>query len=493
MPRTCFICTATNLRYRKPVCKSLRHPNVSDTRYIVMRQGTASHRRRKVALVSLGCPKNTVDAEVLLGNLKDFEIVEKMEKADAVIINTCGFIEDAKRESLGYIMQALDWKKKQRKGVVVTGCLAQRYANELAEEIPQLDAVVGFANYANIANTLHQILDEPTKSQVLVGEATVPFQAEYFRHPLTPKHTSYLKIAEGCNHNCAFCSIPSFRGRFRSKPFQSVLEEANMLVNRGVRELSLIAEDTNQYGMDFGNHDQRRLADLLYELAEIPKLKWIRLLYCYPSYFSPALIRAIADIPKVVKYIDIPLQHASDNVLKRMNRPSRSYTRQLLYQLKENIPGLCLRSTFICGFPGETEEDHRELVEWIKEFAFARAGFFTYSLEENTSAYHLDGHVSEQVKQARKDELVSLQQSIQESFATKWIGKKIDVMIDKVEKGYSKGRAYFDAPEIDGVVYVLQQNLVPGNIYQIEILGSHGWDLYGNVEDDKIAKETLQT
>ncbi|GJQ13811.1 hypothetical protein GpartN1_g5602.t1 [Galdieria partita] len=436
---------------------------------------------RKVALVSLGCPKNTVDAEVLLGNLKSkgFQIVDKMEKADAVIINTCGFIEDAKRESLSFIFKALDGKKKHLKGVVVTGCLAQRYAQELAEKIPQVDAFVGFESYPNVAHTLNQIFSKQEANRVQVGEATVPFQSEYIRHSLTPKHSAYLRVAEGCNHECSFCSIPSFRGRFRSKPFESVMEEAKILVQSGVCELNIIAEDTNQYGMDF-SRDKRRLADLLYQLADLSSLKWIRLLYCYPSYFSPALIRAIAEIPKVVKYIDIPLQHASDRVLRRMNRPGSQYTRQLLNQLKENIPELCLRSTFICGFPGETEDDHQELVRFIKEWGFCRAGFFTYSLEENTSAYSMDGHISDQVKQARKDELVSLQQSIQESLATKWIGKKMNVLIDKVEKGYSKGRAYFDAPEIDGVVYVLHR-LSPGRIYPIEILGTNGWDLYGQV------------
>ncbi|EME28897.1 Ribosomal protein S12 methylthiotransferase RimO [Galdieria sulphuraria] len=449
--------------------------------HLVMNHVQGGTHKRKVALVSLGCPKNTVDAEVLLGNLKrkGFQIVEKMEKADAVIINTCGFIEDAKRESLSFIFQALDWKKKHLKGVIVTGCLAQRYAEELAAQIPQVDAVVGFESYANVAQTLNQIFSQQEASRVQVGKATVPFQTEYIRHPLTPKHSAYLRVAEGCNHECSFCSIPSFRGRFRSKPFQSVIEEAKMLVEGGVCELNIIAEDTNQYGMDFGNQDQRRLADLLYELANLSSLKWIRLLYCYPSYFSPALIRAIAEIPQVVKYIDIPLQHASDGILTRMNRPNSQYTRQLLYQLKQNIPELCLRSTFICGFPGETEKDHQELVRFIKELGFSRAGFFTYSLEENTSAYSMDGHVPDEVKQARKDELVSLQQSIQESFAMKWVGKKINVLIDKVEQGYSKGRAYFDAPEIDGVVYVLQQ-LSPGRIYSIEILGTNGWDLYGH-------------
>ncbi|KAL6784183.1 hypothetical protein ACKKBG_A05135 [Auxenochlorella protothecoides x Auxenochlorella symbiontica] len=416
----------------------------------------------RVSLVSLGCPKNTVDSEVMLGNLErsGFSVVDDHESADAIVINTCAFVEDAKAESLDAIMEATQLKAEggavQR--VVVTGCLAQRYADDLAAQLPEVDLVVGFERYADLAQNLHDVLGEAagaTQTAVQVGSPTFsPFPEETQRHRLTPRHTAYLRVAEGCNHACTFCAIPGFRGRFRSKPPGLILEEARALVAGGALELNLIAEDTNQYGQD--RRGGTGLAGLLANLAEIPGLRWIRILYAYPSYFTEDLIQEIATNPKVCKYIDIPLQHINNLVLLSMNRPPADHTLRLLGTLRDRIPDLALRTTFISGFPGESKGAHEELAEFSDSFGFQRGGAFAYSEEDGTPAAGFPEQIPQEVREERRDELMSIQQRNSIAFAESLVGKEIDVLVDGIgEGGELLGRTQWDAPEVDGQVYLL--------------------------------------
>lgn len=414
-------------------------------------------------MVSLGCPKNTVDGEVLLGDLfrSGFEVTEA-EEADAIVVNTCAFIDDAKSESVDAIMEVAALKEQYGdKKLIVTGCLAQRYSDTLAEEAPEIDLVLGFQEYGALPGALRNLMglgevdaaDYQQRARVQVGDSTVPFRPEWDRHRLTPKHYAYLRVAEGCNHACTFCAIPGFRGKFRSKPWQAVLEEAEYLVKQGVVELNLIAEDTNQYGQD--RRDGKGLAELLQELGKLEGLQWIRLLYCYPSYFSEELIDEIASNPKVCKYIDMPLQHIDNFVLLSMNRPARDHTETLLAKLRERIPDLALRTTFITGFPGETEQQHQNLVDFCQESKFERMGAFAYSEEDGTPAAEMEGQTDPEVRQYRRDELISLQQQLGEQWARGMVGKEIDVLVDGyTQDGELIGRTQWDAPDIDHMVFL---------------------------------------
>lgn len=401
----------------------------------------------------------------MLGDLyrQGFSITDDYEESDAVVVNTCGFVEDAKNESIEAILAASGMKEGGKvKKVIVTGCLAQRYSQELADQMPEADLVVGFEQYGGLPSAIRSSLGlDPTvdldqyaqRSRVQVGSATVPFRAEFDRFRLTPKHTAYLRVAEGCDHACTFCAIPGFRGKFRSKPYDEVVAEAKSLVASGVKELNLIAEDTNQYGMDTkGGH---RLAELLAELGELEGLQWIRILYAYPSYFTESLIDEIANNPKVCKYIDIPLQHIDNLVLLSMNRPPRGHTEALLHKLRERIPGLVLRTTFISGFPGESDAAHRTLVDFVRGFRFERMGAFVYSVEDGTPAAEYPEQVDEDMRVARRDELVSVQQDIGINFARSLVGRELDVLIDGVnDEGQLFGRTQWDAPDIDPVVFI---------------------------------------
>jgi len=443
-----------------------------------------------VSLVSLGCPKNVTDAEVMLADLskQGIRVTQSSDNADVVVVNTCGFVEDAKRESIQAILEATSAKATgHSKGVIVTGCLAQRYADMLADELPDVDAVVGFEHYDQLAARVAALAgkgdvepDAGTHERVEVGTPDVPFRPEHERFRLGPRHAVYVRLAEGCSHSCTFCAIPGqFRGSFRSKAWDSLTQEIDALTSSGAKELTLIAEDTNQYGMDFPPSETRRLSHLLHHISEnVPSAKWVRLLYCYPSYFTDELIHAIASLDNVCKYIDMPLQHISDRVLKRMNRPGRVHTERLLHKLWDGIPGLALRTTFITGFPGETEEDHRELCDFVRESRFAHAGFFAYSEEEGTPAATYGDQVPMEVRQNRCDELSSIQQGIQEELALEKVGTVLEVLVDRIEDGHSIGRCRFDAPEIDGCVHILQK-IEPGTILNVRILGTSSFDLYG--------------
>ena len=490
---------------------------------------TFAPQTRSVALVALGCPKNTVDAEVMLGDLQrsGLKVVREPNEADIVIVNTCAFVEDAKSESIAAVIEAAQIKQDRltpAKGLFVTGCLAQRYAEELANEVstpqidggdvpfpthafdscalflqlPEVDAVVGFEHYKDLpAQVLDLLNREPVdeaatsaleaisdgrvtsakRPKVMVGSASVPFRPETERVSLTAQHTAYIRVAEGCDHACSFCAIPGFRGTFRSKPFDTVVAEAERLVANGVRELNLIAEDTNQYGSDWGTKDTRRLADLLHVLAENPQLKWIRLLYCYPSYFSEELIDAIAGIDKVCKYIDIPLQHLSSPVLQRMKRPGGKATRALLRKLRERIPNLTLRTTFICGFPGETNDEHKELVKYARELRFERGGAFSYSSEDGTPAAEMEDQVPDDVREARRDELISLFQDHAEAWANAQVGRRLNVIIDRMDGLDAVGRTEGDAPDIDGSVRLPECVLAPGTNLAVDVVAADVMEL----------------
>lgn len=404
-----------------------------------------------VALVALGCAKNTVDAEVLLADIDatpGLAVIDDPAAADCVIVNTCAFVEDAKRASVEAILAAaaLRGDSPRRSALVVTGCMAQRYAGELAAALPEVDAVVGFENYAGLPAKIGALLAvaradradaAAAAADVAVGAPTVPFRPEWRRKRLTPRHSAYLRVAEGCNNNCSFCVIPSFRGAFRSKPFDALMEEVRVLVEAGVVEFNLIGEDTNQYGMDFGLADRRRLEDVIRAIAAYPQVVFIRLLYTYPTVWgwSDALIDTLAETSKVTCYIDMPLQHISQDILTAMNRPPAAYTRKLLAKLRSRLPGVTLRSTFISGFPGETDAHHRELVRFVKEQRFSRCGVFVYSTEEGTPAAVMPGAVEPDVATARRDELVALQQDIQAEAAEAAVGSVLDVLVDRIEGG----------------------------------------------------------
>ena len=458
----------------------------------------ASRRRSTAAaLVALGCPKNTVDAEVMLGDLqrRGLRIVKEPEEADIVIVNTCAFVEDAKSESIAAVVEAAQLKEdraRPARGLFVTGCMAQRYSDELAAELPEVDAVIGFEHYSDLPDQVLRVLAETqveegddkyaaaaaaAEQAVLVGSSSVPFRSEEDRVSLTPNHVAYIRVAEGCDHACSFCAIPGFRGSFRSKPFDVVVAEAERLVANGCKELNLIAEDTNQYGSDWGSSDGRRLADLLHELSKITELKWIRLLYCYPSYFSEELIDAIANIDKVCKYIDIPLQHLAPSVLRRMRRPSGDGTLALLRKLRDRIPNLTLRTTFICGFPGESDDEHKEMVHHVMDIGFERGGAFAYSQEEGTPAAEYDDQIEDDVKEGRRDELISIFQEHSEGWANKQVGTVKRVLIDRMEGFDAIGRTEADAPDIDGSVRLPECVLAPGTVVDAKIVAADVMEL----------------
>ncbi len=491
--------------------------------------------RPKVGLISLGCSKNLIDSEVMLGHVArdGFTVTGDIGEADVVVVNTCTFIDEAKRESIDTILEIAELKKKGRlKGVVVTGCMAQRYPEEIRKEIPDVDGIVGLTAEDEMSAVIGRILGgdggarstggrqkaqvpgtgtrhghghghgqgKPLKTLpmapkkgpiVLVRDPSRPFGAEVGRLRLTPRHYAYLRVAEGCDHLCTFCAIPSFRGKFRSKPEDAVLEEARELAGDGAVELNLIAEDTNQYGQD--RRDGSTLARLLEKLAAIDGVRWIRILYAYPAYFPDALVRAMASIDKVVKYVDIPLQHIADPVLARMRRPPRGRTVDLLERLRAGIPGLALRTTFICGFPGETERDHEELVSFVRDFRFERLGAFAYSPEDGTPAHDLDGQLQDGERRARRDRVMAVQQEVAFARAKAQVGRPVEALVEgEDEHGRIVARTGSDAPEIDPVLLLAPPPApgrgrrpppppAPGTFVRARVTGASGYDLVGEL------------
>ena len=446
-----------------------------------------------ILFISLGCDKNLVDSEVMLGILaKDgHQMVDDETMADVIIINTCCFIHDAKEESIQNILEMADLKKTGRlKALIVTGCLAQRYKEEIIQEIPEVDAVLGTTSYEEIAHVIDGVLsDSPMeRGDVRLTMKDVDYLPVTDTHRMvtTGGHFAYLKIAEGCDKHCTYCIIPKVRGDFRSVPMEHLLEEAQNLADGGVKELILVAQETTVYGKDL--YGKKSLHILLKKLCEIRGIRWIRILYCYPEEIYDELIETIRDEKKICHYLDIPIQHASDRILKRMGRrTSKQELIDIVGKLRKEIPDIVLRTTLITGFPGETEEDHEELKEFVDEMEFDRLGVFTYSPEENTPAAEMADQVPEEVKEERRDELLELQQEISYDRGQDRIGQELLVMIEgKVadESAYI-GRTYGDAPKVDGYIFVQTgELLMTGDFAKVRVTGALEYDLIGVLSDE---------
>lgn len=423
--------------------------------------------KNKINIITLGCSKNTVDSERLMRqlNANNFDLVENSDDADSVVINTCGFIDAAKEESINTILHAVKLKKQGKiKKVVVAGCLSERYMDDLVKDIPEVDKYFGTEDYEGVVKEFGGDL-----KYELLGERIVT----------TPSHYAYLKISEGCDNPCSFCAIPLMRGGHQSKPMEELIKEAESLAGKGTKELIIIGQDTTDYGKDI--YQKRNLAELLNKLSDIKGIEWIKLLYAYPSHFPDDVIETIADNPKVCKYLDMPLQHISDDVLRSMRRGITSRrTKELLYKIKDRIPDITLRTTFILGYPNETEKDFQELCDFVKEIEFDRMGVFNYSIEETTPSYILGDPFTSSEKERRKDELMNIQQKISLMKNEKLVGTKMKVLIDDIEDKHYIARSERDAPEVDGEVIVDPdgQYLIPGNFYEVEINDCNEYDLF---------------
>ncbi len=440
--------------------------------------------------VSLGCPKNLIDSERMLGSLSldGYLLVSEPAGADFVIINTCGFIESSRQESKSVIREMLQLKREGKtRGVIVAGCLPERLGGALLDEMPEIDHLVGVFGREEITRVADRLLGGAVEQRTVFKPAPIRALDDRARLRITPKHYAYLKISEGCDRTCTFCAIPKMRGKHATKPMELVLAEARELASDGVRELIIVAQDTTYYGLDL--YGEVRLVELLRELEHVEGLYWIRLLYLYPVHFSDELIALIANSSKIIPYLDMPLQHVNDAVLRRMQRRvSRAQTVELVGKLRRDVPNLVLRTTFIVGFPGETDAQFQELKQFVADARFQRMGVFTYSLEPGTPAVKLDGHLPEDVKLARRNELMELQQQIAFDFGDSLVGYELDVLIDApAGDDLWLGRCYADAPEIDGVVYVRGGGLQVGDLVPVEIEARRGYDLVGMCVVDEAA------
>lgn len=440
----------------------------------------------KIALESLGCSKNLMDAEIMTGILKEkgYEFVEEFDEADIIIVNTCGFIRDAKQESIDTIVELSQLKEVGKlKYLIVTGCLAQRYADELLEEIPEIDAIVGTGNFMNISEIIDRL--ESEKNVTEIGNIEFAFDETLPRYVSTPEHMAYLKIGEGCSNHCTYCIIPKLRGKYRSRKIEDIVEEAKTLAAEGVKELVVIAQDTTRYGEDL--YGEAKLAELLEELAGIEGIKWVRIMYSYPESITEKLIDVIAAHDNICSYFDMPIQHASNRILKRMNRrTSKEDIRSKVEMIRSKIPDAVIRTTVIVGFPGETEEDLEELIDFMKEIKFDRLGAFAYSREEDTPADRMDGHMDEEIKEERRDRVMMVQQAISEEINQKREDKVFEVLIEEeAEDGVYVGRTQGDAEEIDSVVYVnSDEELEIGSFVNVYITEAMEYDLIGDVVDE---------
>jgi ribosomal protein S12 methylthiotransferase len=434
------------------------------------------------AFVSLGCPKNLVDSERMLGllQLDGYKLVREPSGADFVIVNTCGFIESARTESFATIQEMVTLKQQGKtRGVIVSGCLAEREKEALLEKCPEVDHLVGVFGREHVTKVADRLVGGLWEQRTVFQPAPSIPLPDTKRLRITPKHFAFLKISEGCDRLCTFCAIPKMRGKHATKPLEEILAEARELVADGVRELNIVAQDTTYWGIDL--YGEPRLPQLLRELNKVPGLDWIRLMYLYPMYFSDELIEVIATSDKIVPYLDMPLQHINDTMLKRMQRRvNRQATEQLIGKLRKAIPNLVLRTTFITGFPGETDEQFAELEQFVREQKFERMGVFTYSFEPDTPAARLPDHLPDEVKQERCDRLMQVQQEIAFAWNDSMIGKQMDVLLDGPvpgEKDAWLGRGYADAPDVDGIVIVTGSKLKAGQIVPCEIVGSQDYDL----------------
>ena len=438
----------------------------------------------KILFVSLGCDKNLVDSEVMLGLLRDrhHDITNDEAEAEVVVVNTCSFIHDAREESIQTILEMAELKKSgQCRLLIVTGCLAEKYKDEILEELPEVDAVVGTTAYDRICDVIDRSLE---------GERVQSFES-IDRLPLvntrrvltTGGYSSYLKIGEGCDKHCTYCIIPKLRGNYRSVPLGNVLKDARQLAESGVTEINIVAQETTTWGKDI--YGEKRLPMLLKELCKVEGIRWIRLLYCYPEEITDELIQVIKEEPKICHYLDMPIQHSSDAILKRMGRrTSRQELEDIIGKLRREIPDIALRTTLITGFPGETEEDHENLKSFVETMGFDRLGVFTYSPEEGTPAERMPDQVPEEVKEERRDELMLLQQQISAEKTEQMVGKTLDVLVEGriPEEGIYVGRTYRDAPEVDGYIFIhAEEEIISGDFVTVKVTGADEYDLTGDV------------
>ena len=433
----------------------------------------------KVGMVSLGCSKNQVDGEIMLSLIQrdGYELCGDAEQCDVVIINTCAFIEDAKRESIENILEFCELKRQGViKSVVVTGCLAERYQQELVTEVPEADVILGIGRNTDIVNAIDQalqgerVVEFAPKDELVMDAERVLTNAPYY---------AYIKLADGCDNRCTYCAIPNIRGRFRSRKMENILEEVRRFAAQGVTEMNLVAQDTTRYGEDI--YGKLMLPELIREVCKVDGVHWVRILYCYPQRVTDELLEVMASEPKVVKYMDVPVQHASGRILKAMNRrDDYGYLKNLMQKIREKIPGVVLRTTFITGFPGETEEDFAEVTRLVKEVKFERVGCFTYSPEDGTPAYSMPEQIDEETKRRRADIVMSEQLAIAEEFARSWIGRELEVVVEGLneETGIYYGRSYMDAPDIDTRVYFdSPYEHETGEYVMVTVTGSQGYDL----------------
>ncbi len=437
-----------------------------------------------IYFVSLGCDKNLVDSEMMITALKKagYLIIDNVEEADIIVVNTCCFIGDAKEESINTLLDMAAYKEDRCKLLVAAGCLAQRYHDEIKTEIPEVDVIIGTMGYEELISSI----DEALQSKHVVESLK---SIDYLPTPLTDRDSmsggyyAYLKIAEGCDKHCTYCVIPKVRGKYRSVPMENLIAQAEHLVENGAKELILVAQETTLYGKDL--YGKKSLPELLEKLSEIEELKWIRILYCYPEEITDELIDTIKRLPKVCNYLDIPIQHGTDKILKKMGRwTDKAEIVSIVEKLRAGIPDIALRTTLITGFPGETEEDFEELKEFVKQLRFDRLGVFTYSQEEDTPAAQMEEQVPEEVKEARRDEIMQLQQEIAFEKSASRVGEDMDVMVEGYlpDDGVYICRTYMDAPDVDGYVFVSTDcNLMSGDFIKVEIVGSDQYDLIGEV------------
>ena len=441
----------------------------------------------KILFISLGCDKNLVDTEVMLGLLasRGYEMTDDETQADVIVINTCCFIHDAKEESIQNILEMAEYKKQGRiKALIVTGCLAQRYRQEIIDEIPEVDEVLGTTAYDKILDAVDAAL--AGEHEVILSELDALPLPDTKRLVTTGGHFAYLKIAEGCDKHCTYCIIPKIRGNFRSVPMEHLLKEAQELADQGVKELILVAQETTLYGKDL--YGKKSLHVLLKELCKISGIRWIRILYCYPEEITDELIQVMKEEPKICHYLDLPIQHANDTILGRMGRrTSKQELVDIIGKLRSEIPDICLRTTLITGFPGETKEQHEELMEFVDEMEFDRLGVFTYSPEEDTPAAEMPDQIDEEVKLDRQAELMELQQEIAFDNAEDMVGREVLVMIEgKVadENAYV-GRTYRDAPNVDGYLFIqTMEELMSGDFVKVRVTGAEEYDLIGEIADE---------
>lgn len=437
----------------------------------------------KISFTSLGCDKNLVDSEVMLGLIDEegYKVVSDDAIADVIIVNTCCFINDAKAESIENILELAEYKETgECKALIVTGCMAERYKEEVFNELPEVDAIVGTGSYEKIIEVIKETL-EGNKVQRF-DSIDITSEGRRKRLISTPGYFEYIKIAEGCNNFCTYCIIPQLRGKYRSRKMEDIVDEARELVEQGVKEIILVAQDTTRYGIDL--YGDKKLHILLEELSKIEDLKWIRLMYCYPEEINDNLIEAIKNLDKVCNYIDMPIQHANDLILKRMARRSnQAQLREVIGKLRQEIPNISLRTTLITGFPGETEDDFNDMLQFIKDMRFNRLGAFTYSQEDGTKAAKFEDQVDDDIKERRKTAIMEAQKIISEELSKEQVGRELDTIIDgklPEEDHIYCGRTYMDAPDIDGYIFVnSERNYMSGDFTRAKVVGSYEYDLIG--------------